>query len=231
MHSTPQKLRVRHESYSHTLVVYPSGWPWRAIEHLFITWVLVDLGVETVLSSSGAGQSWAVILSRWDCWTPGDNSCSQNWKWPAPWKVLYRTPWQLRDPSFVVSDSFVHRKKWPDGRLASLVETDVILFLSKHKRKRERGWYSCPLDALCAFSLGLVWLTILSTMLLGPLHKHSLGHWNSTVEGLAQNVLKMYMEFDIHLYDRWEKQYIYIYIWNIYYTPYICYVYTWKHHM
>lgn len=37
----------------------------------------------------------------------------------------------------------------------------------------------------------------------GPLHKHSLGHWNSTVEGLAQNVLKMYMEFDIHLYDRY----------------------------
>ena len=36
----------------------------------------------------------------------------------------------------------------------------------------------------------------------GPLHKHSLGHWNNTVEGLAQNVLKMYMEFDIHLYDR-----------------------------
>lgn len=38
--------------------------------------------------------------------------------------------------------------------------------------------------------------------LTGPLHKHSLGHWNNTVEGLAQNVLKMYMEFDIHLYDR-----------------------------
>lgn len=39
-------------------------------------------------------------------------------------------------------------------------------------------------------------------VIYGPLHKHSLGHWNSTVEGLAQNVLKMYMEFDIHLYDR-----------------------------
>lgn len=39
----------------------------------------------------------------------------------------------------------------------------------------------------------------------GPLHKHSLGHWNSTVEGLAQNVLKMYMEFDIHLYDRFDS--------------------------
>ncbi|CAB1117570.1 unnamed protein product [Ectocarpus sp. CCAP 1310/34] len=39
-------------------------------------------------------------------------------------------------------------------------------------------------------------------VIYGPLHKHSLGHWNNTVEGLAQNVLKMYMEFDIHLYDR-----------------------------
>ncbi|CAM9912152.1 unnamed protein product, partial [Chrysoparadoxa australica] len=39
-------------------------------------------------------------------------------------------------------------------------------------------------------------------IIYGPLYKHSLGHWNSTVEGLAQNVLKMYMEFDVQMYDR-----------------------------
>lgn len=39
-------------------------------------------------------------------------------------------------------------------------------------------------------------------VIYGPLFRHSLGHWNSTVEGLAQNVMKMYMEFDVHLYDR-----------------------------
>jgi len=35
-----------------------------------------------------------------------------------------------------------------------------------------------------------------------PLHKNSYGHWNATVEGLAQNVLKMYMEYDLALYDK-----------------------------
>ena len=30
-------------------------------------------------------------------------------------------------------------------------------------------------------------------IIYGPLYKNSSGHWNATVEGLAQNVLKMYM--------------------------------------
>jgi serine/threonine-protein phosphatase 2A regulatory subunit B' len=39
-------------------------------------------------------------------------------------------------------------------------------------------------------------------IIYGPLHKNSTGHWNATVEGLAQNVLKMYMEYDLSLYDK-----------------------------
>jgi len=39
-------------------------------------------------------------------------------------------------------------------------------------------------------------------IIYGPLHKNSTGHWNATVEGLAQNVLKMYMEYDLALYDK-----------------------------
>lgn len=39
-------------------------------------------------------------------------------------------------------------------------------------------------------------------IIFGPLHKNSSGHWNATVEGLAQNVLKMYMEYDLELHDR-----------------------------
>ncbi|CAM9774905.1 unnamed protein product [Phaeothamnion confervicola] len=35
-----------------------------------------------------------------------------------------------------------------------------------------------------------------------PLHRHGRGHWNATVEGLAQNVLKMYMDYDPTLYGR-----------------------------
>jgi serine/threonine-protein phosphatase 2A regulatory subunit B' len=57
----------------------------------------------------------------------------------------------------------------------------------------------------------------------GPLYKNSLGvymlrhcpptatsisvvfagHWNSTVEGLAQNVLKLYMDYDMVLFDKY----------------------------
>jgi serine/threonine-protein phosphatase 2A regulatory subunit B' len=40
-----------------------------------------------------------------------------------------------------------------------------------------------------------------------PLYKNSAGHWNATVEGLAQNVLKMYMEYDLVLYDKCTKAY------------------------
>ena len=39
-------------------------------------------------------------------------------------------------------------------------------------------------------------------IIYGPLYKNSVGHWNATVEGLAQNVLRMYMEYDQALYDR-----------------------------
>ena len=39
-------------------------------------------------------------------------------------------------------------------------------------------------------------------IIYGPLYKNSSGHWNATVEGLAQNVLKMYMEYDLQLYDK-----------------------------
>ena len=44
-------------------------------------------------------------------------------------------------------------------------------------------------------------------IIYGPLYKNSSGHWNATVEGLAQNVLKMYMEYDLSLYDRCSTEY------------------------
>jgi len=44
-------------------------------------------------------------------------------------------------------------------------------------------------------------------IIYGPLYKNSSGHWNATVEGLAQNVLKMYMEYDLVLYDRCTASY------------------------
>ncbi|KAG5186544.1 protein phosphatase 2A regulatory B subunit [Tribonema minus] len=50
--------------------------------------------------------------------------------------------------------------------------------------------------------------TTILPVIYGPLYRHSLGHWNTTVEGLAQNVLKMYMEFDLHLFDRVLSEHI-----------------------
>lgn len=44
-------------------------------------------------------------------------------------------------------------------------------------------------------------------IIYGPLYKNSSGHWNATVEGLAQNVLKMYMEYDLALYDKCTASY------------------------
>lgn len=44
-------------------------------------------------------------------------------------------------------------------------------------------------------------------IIYGPLYKNSSGHWNATVEGLAQNVLKMYMEYDLVLYDKCTTAY------------------------
>lgn len=40
-----------------------------------------------------------------------------------------------------------------------------------------------------------------------PLFEKSKGHWNATVEGLAQNVLKLYMEYDMALYDKCTNEY------------------------
>ena len=45
-------------------------------------------------------------------------------------------------------------------------------------------------------------------IIYGPLYKNSSGHWNATVEGLAQNVLKMYMEYDLALYDKCSTGYV-----------------------
>lgn len=44
-------------------------------------------------------------------------------------------------------------------------------------------------------------------IIYAPLYKNSSGHWNATVEGLAQNVLKMYMEYDLVLYDKCSAAY------------------------
>jgi len=45
-------------------------------------------------------------------------------------------------------------------------------------------------------------------IIYGPLYKNSLGHWNGTVEGLAQNVLKLYMDYDMQQFDKCSSEYL-----------------------
>lgn len=42
--------------------------------------------------------------------------------------------------------------------------------------------------------------------IFGPLSKCSQGHWNQTVEGLSQSVLRMYMDSDLSLYDKCSRE-------------------------
>lgn len=44
--------------------------------------------------------------------------------------------------------------------------------------------------------------TPLLPVIYGPLWKRSTKHWNTTVEGLAHNVLRMYKEQDSAAFDR-----------------------------
>ncbi|KAG9408209.1 Serine/threonine-protein phosphatase 2A 56 kDa regulatory subunit delta isoform [Aphanomyces cochlioides] len=50
--------------------------------------------------------------------------------------------------------------------------------------------------------------SLILPVIYGPLYKNSLGHWNTTVEGLAQNVLKLYMDYDMALFDKCAKEYL-----------------------
>lgn len=51
--------------------------------------------------------------------------------------------------------------------------------------------------------LSLQYPNPLLPVIYGPLRERSTRHWNSTVEGLAHNVLRMYNEQDPGAYERW----------------------------
>lgn len=50
--------------------------------------------------------------------------------------------------------------------------------------------------------------SLILPVIYGPLYKNSSGHWNSTVEGLAQNVLKLYMDYDMTFYDKCSTEFL-----------------------
>merc|ERR1712000_227742 len=77
---------------------------------------------------------------------------------------------------------------------------------SEHFQVVERALYFWNSEHLCANILAQNKAHIFLPYIFGPLSKNAQGHWNQTVESLAQSVLKMYMELDINLYDRCGRE-------------------------
>lgn len=77
---------------------------------------------------------------------------------------------------------------------------------SSHFQVVERALYYWNSEHLCANLLAQSKASLFLPHIYGPLSKCAQGHWNQTVEGLAQSVLKMYMETDINLYDRCARE-------------------------
>jgi hypothetical protein len=60
----------------------------------------------------------------------------------------------------------------------------------------ERALYFWNSEHLCANILAQSKAHIFLPFIFGPLSKNAQGHWNQTVESLAQSVLKMYDTYD-----------------------------------
>lgn len=77
---------------------------------------------------------------------------------------------------------------------------------SEHFQVAERALYFWNSEHLCVNVLSQSRAPVFLPCVFGPLSKNAQGHWNQTVEGLAQSVLKMYMEMDITLYDKCSRE-------------------------
>jgi len=76
---------------------------------------------------------------------------------------------------------------------------------SAHFQVAERALYYWNSEHLCVNVLSQSKAPIFLPFVFGPLYKSASGHWNLAVEGLAQSILKMYMEMDIALYEKCSR--------------------------
>mmetsp|Transcript_9614 Transcript_9614/g.21599 ORF Transcript_9614/g.21599 Transcript_9614/m.21599 type:complete len:484 (+) Transcript_9614:269-1720(+) len=77
---------------------------------------------------------------------------------------------------------------------------------SPHFQVAERALYYWNSEHLCVNVLSQSKANIFLPYVFGPLSKSAAGHWNQAVEGLAQSILKMYMEMDIQLYEKCSRE-------------------------
>jgi len=77
---------------------------------------------------------------------------------------------------------------------------------SAHFQVAERALYYWNSEHLCVNVLSQSKAPVFLPFVFGPLSKAANGHWNQAVEGLAQSILKMYMEMDIQLYEKCQRE-------------------------
>lgn len=97
------------------------------------------------------------------------------------------------------------------GDQLGLVQDDLYKLLanciaSSHFQVVERTLYLWNSESLTANVLNLSRAPIFLPYIFGPLNKCSQFHWNQTVEGLSQSVLKMYMDADFNLYEKCSRE-------------------------
>jgi hypothetical protein len=91
------------------------------------------------------------------------------------------------------------------GCTCTQIDTDTYVihtytpnFLAYSIQVAERALYYWNSEHLCVNVLSQSRASVFLPYVFGPLSKNAQGHWNQTVEGLAQSVLKMYV-YDMSL--------------------------------
>lgn len=97
------------------------------------------------------------------------------------------------------------------GEQLQLIQEDLYKLLaeclaSPHFQVAERALYFWNSEHLCVNILSQSRAPIFLPYVFTPLSKAAQGHWNLTVEGLAQSVLKMYLEMDNGLYEKCSRE-------------------------
>lgn len=77
---------------------------------------------------------------------------------------------------------------------------------STHFQVAERALYYWNSEHLCVNVLSQGKAAVFLPYVFAPLSKSAAGHWNQAVEGLAQSILKMYMEMDVQLYEKCSRE-------------------------
>ena len=75
-----------------------------------------------------------------------------------------------------------------------------MLKIFKYLKVAERALYYWNSEHLCVNILSQNRASIFLPYVFGPLSKNAQGHWNQTVEGLAQSVLKMVSTYSTSIY-------------------------------